>query len=133
MFEDGLAKLLNDDVFYDKVVELEEVAKRKEVERETRKAVREQHTEALVAWKKLEGERKERNTEIRRTHQEAVIEWEKERDAAKAEKRQPRWVKPKQPKLEAAIPRPKKVDLAETDKDEEDIECELDGEEDFDS
>jgi hypothetical protein len=43
MFGDGLAKLLDDNVFYDKVVELEEAVKRKEGERETWKAAREQH------------------------------------------------------------------------------------------
>ena len=86
MFGDGLAKLLDNNVFYDKVVEMEEAGKRKEGERENRKIAREQHEEALAAWKKQEERQKERNTVIRAAHQEAVRQWENERDTAKAEK-----------------------------------------------
>lgn len=56
-----------------------------------------------------------------RPRSEAVIEWEKEQDTAKAEKRRPGWAKPKQQKLEAAkpaTPRPKKVDMADTEEEE---------------
>jgi hypothetical protein len=88
--------------------------------------------EALVVWKSLEGKRKECNAEIQRAHQEAVIEWEKEWDTAKAEKKWSRWAKLKQQKLEAAIPRLKKVDLVDTKEEEEDIKGKLNDEVDFD-
>ena len=132
MFSDGLAKLLDDDVFYDKVVEMEEAVKRKEGERENRKIAREQRVEALAAWKKQEERQKEHNTMIQVAHQEAVRQWENKWDTAKSEKWRVRWGKPKQGKLEAAIPRPKKVDLGNTDEEDVNEREPDDHEEDFD-
>ena len=65
--------------------------------------------EALVAWKMLERERKERNAAIRKPHQEAVMELENERDAAKAEKRRPRWAKQKQQSWRLQFPDQKRL------------------------
>lgn len=54
-------------------------------------------------------------------YHEAVKQWEHERDAAKVEKRRPRWNKPKMGPLEKIIPGPKKPELEETDDEEEEV------------
>ena len=127
MFGDGMAKLLDGDVFFNKVVEMDEVAKKKVEEKEERQMAREAHAEALAAWKKLEEERKGRNSEIRRAYLDAVKQWEDERDAAKSEKRRVRWTKPKQGKMEKGIPRPKKPEIGGSDGEDE-LQAELDQE-----
>jgi hypothetical protein len=81
--------------------------------------VREAHAQALAVWKKLEERRKEHNMEIRRAYQEGMKEWEVEHDVAKSENRQAGWTKPKQGKLEKAIPWPKKPEIEESDEEEE--------------
>jgi hypothetical protein len=119
VFGDGMAKLLDDDVFFNKVVEMEEAAKRKEEDKKERQIAREAHAEALVEWKKLEDGRKERNVEIRRAYLDATKLWEAEREVAKSEKRRARWTKPKQGKMEKAIPRPKKLEIEGSDGEDE--------------
>ena len=74
VFGDRMAKLLDDDVFFNKVVELDEAAKKMAEEKEERQIAREAHAEALAAWKKPEEERKECNTKIRRAYLEAVVQ-----------------------------------------------------------
>ena len=119
LFGDGMAKLLDDDNFFDNVVKLDEAAKKKREEKEEWQIAREAHAQALAAWKKLEERRKEHNAEIRRAYQEGVKEWEVERDVAKSENRRAGWTKPKQGKLEKAIPWPKKPEIEESDEEEE--------------
>src|SRR5258707_3238716 len=114
-----MAKLLDSDDFFNNVVRLDEAAKKKQEEKEEQWLARETHAQALAAWKRLEEERKECNTEIRGAYQDAVKEWEDERDAAKSEGRRARWTKPKQGKLESAIPWPKKPEIAESDEEDD--------------
>jgi len=119
VFGDGMAKLLDDDVFFNKVVELEEAAKRKEEDKKEWQIARESYAETLVQWKKLENERKGRNTEVQKAHLDATRLWEAEREVAKSEKRRPQWTKPKQGKIEKAIPRSKKPEVEESDGEDE--------------
>jgi hypothetical protein len=120
LFGDGMAKLLDGDDFFNSVVRLDEAAKKKREDKEEWRLARETHAQALATWKRLEEERKERNAETRRAYQDAVKGWEAERDAAKSEGRKVGWTKPKQGKLESAIPRPKKPEIADSDEELED-------------
>ena len=67
----------------------------------------------------MEEEWRSKDDVIQKAHQDAVQEWEAERDIAKQERRKLSWNKPKHPKLEPTIPRPKKPMEDEPEDDEE--------------
>lgn len=119
IFSDGMAKPLDDDVFFEKIVELDEAAKKKAAEKEESQMARGAHAEALAAWKKLEEERNECNGEIWRAYLEAVKQWEDECNATKLEKRQVQWTKPKQRKMERGTPWPKRPETGGSDGEDE--------------
>jgi len=84
-------------------------------------------------------DRKERNGELRSEWAKEVRRWEVERNRAKCERTKPRWLKPKMPAMEGAIPKPKVADFEEEsegdeemegdedEEDEEDVERSIDG------
>ncbi|KAF5375698.1 hypothetical protein D9615_009380 [Tricholomella constricta] len=123
IFGDGLAKVLDADEFYNKVVQLEEAAEKAQEEKEERRKRRETHSEALAEWKRQDKVRVERNNERRKTHQEDVEVWQREADQAKAERRRPS-KKPqlKDYRIEKALPRPQKPEADEEDEDNDDEE-----------
>ncbi|KAF9560998.1 hypothetical protein CPC08DRAFT_707723 [Agrocybe pediades] len=129
IFGDGMAKLLHEEEIFNKVIALDEEAKRKAEEKEDRRLARENHAQALADWKKHEDLRKERNAALRETYHEALAQWEKEREVAKVEKRRPRWNKPKLGAVEKATPRPKKPMLGSDEEDDYELDDgERDGE-----
>jgi hypothetical protein len=119
LFGDGYGKLLSGDEFYNSTIEIEEQAKQKAAEKVERARKREEHATVVAEWKNNEAERKARNEEVRMVHQDAVKAWEAERDLAKAQRRKPRWTKPKQGLLEKPVPRPKKPEGDESGTEEE--------------
>ncbi|KAG6822878.1 hypothetical protein H0H92_012198, partial [Tricholoma furcatifolium] len=56
IFGDGLAKVLDADEFYNKVVDLEEAAEKADEEKEERRKRREAHSEALAKWRQQDKE-----------------------------------------------------------------------------
>lgn len=64
---------------------------------------------------KKENKRKEKNTKLQANWVKAVKLWEAECDASKAEKRRPRWLKPKRGKLIPQLSRPRARILRMTD------------------
>jgi hypothetical protein len=112
LFGDGLPKLLDDDVFFNKVTEHEAEKKRKADAKEDRRLLREAHATSLAEWKKQEDERKEKNKETRLVYQQAVQAWEAERDLAKLQHRKAGWTKPKQGIILKPLPRPVREQIA---------------------
>jgi hypothetical protein len=108
---DGKAKLFSGDEFYNLCVEDEEKRQQEEAEAKQRKAHRENHAVALVAWREECEAVRERNRDKRQCFDEATRRWEEERGMAKSDKRrfdqpQPKW---KQDFAPEALPaRPKK-------------------------
>ncbi|KAI6162811.1 hypothetical protein EDD17DRAFT_1507684 [Pisolithus thermaeus] len=86
----GLPRLLTGDEFYSQVVEFE----------------KEGRAEVTTAWKVAEIARREHNKVQRQEYKVELTAWVVERDAAKLEKRQPRWGQPKLGKLEPPLPKP---------------------------
>jgi hypothetical protein len=106
----GLPCLLSEDVFYEKVVDLEATHGQVEQEKLERLQVRGERAGLLVEWKKQQEARK---AEIawRAEWELEKQEWEAEKVAAKATKKKFGKKKPTLGKLSAAIPRPQIVTM----------------------
>lgn len=103
---DGLPRCLTADDFFEKVQEYTERQAQEEVAKERRREQRGQYAAALDGWKKLEAERKKREASRTSEFAKEMVEWKEEQALAKAEKRRPRWMKPKRGPRQAAIPKP---------------------------
>ena len=116
---DGKAKLFTDDEFYNLCIEDEQEREKDTADKEQQHIQRETHIAALMEWKKKNDAIRNRNEEKKATFNEALKAWEDDRDAAKREKRRPRWTKPrwKGYSPEVLIQCPKRVE-AEDDDDE---------------
>ncbi|KAG0700882.1 hypothetical protein DFH29DRAFT_806981 [Suillus ampliporus] len=112
---DGMPRLLTGDEFYNQVSEHRRAAEEEAAAKEVRQIEREGRAAAMAVWKEAEAAQLKRNEERRATYKEEVRLWEEERDCAKLEKRQPRWTKPKQGKLESPLPKPTLDDVEEDD------------------
>ncbi|RPD75015.1 hypothetical protein L226DRAFT_570685 [Lentinus tigrinus ALCF2SS1-7] len=116
---DGLPHLLTHNDFVSHVEQAERAQEDAKAQREARKVEREQYQRALVKWKKAEEERKARNKERKSKWPAEKEAWEAERKLACAEKREPRWEKPKLG-LESPLQRPRmKAAVAEQDQEQE--------------
>jgi hypothetical protein len=115
---DGLPRLLSGDEFYEKVVVYEEERKKAVAEKKSRKIEREQRTEVLLEWKKLEEGRKNENKARRAKYQTAMEQWKEAKAKARVEKTKFNELQPRLGKLLPAIPRPV-VNAQEKDGDED--------------
>lgn len=80
---------------------------RSEKEKEVRHQAREERTEIIKEWTKLEEQRKMQNTARVLRYKEAVILWEREKAKVKAAGRKFGQRKPLRGKLVGLIPKPK--------------------------
>lgn len=103
---DGLPRLLSGDEFYEKVVEHTAWQKREAQEKATRKSEREKRAEAMAAWRTRDAERIKENNAIRAKFKADVEEWNHEKAKAKAERRKFTVLKPRQPPIKRALPKP---------------------------
>jgi hypothetical protein len=122
---DGKAKFFSGDDFYALCVEDERKRAEEEALAEQKKNQRENHSAALVAWKKECEAVKERNKQRKEAFDIAVKGWEAERDSAKKEGRRPGWLQPRWKKdfePEKLPERPKKQMEDEGGEDDDDDE-----------
>ncbi|KAL4253004.1 Centromere and Transposable Element-Derived Protein [Pleurotus pulmonarius] len=109
VFGDGMPKLLDGDTFFRVVEEKEAEMQREASERERKRQLRDEHSQALREWAKLEEKKKAHNRKLDVAYHAAVKTWEHENTAAKAAKRKPGWPKPKKADFPygSPIPRPR--------------------------
>lgn len=125
---DGLPRCLTADDFFAKVQEFVEKQAQDEVARARRKEDRGHHTAALANWKRLEDERKKRESVKSKEYAEATEQWKAEKLLARAEKRKPRLQKPVRALQEPAIPKPLRPSEVADDLEEFDINIDDDSE-----
>ncbi|KAK0477711.1 hypothetical protein EDD18DRAFT_1087586 [Armillaria luteobubalina] len=112
-FGDGMAKLVTSNEFMGGVKEYNKEAERQQNAKTVREEVTQLYKEAMTKWTEQEKQCLKWNKKKQAKHKEQVAAWEKEQDMAKAEKRRPRWAKPKIAEfgLESIADRPKKKDF----------------------
>jgi hypothetical protein len=123
---DGKAKLLTQDDIFASVQEYEK-ARDDAAMAETRKKVsRESYKGAVTIWRVRDDDRKSANRALKQAWEKEVQLWEIERDSAKSDRRKPRWTKPKMPKMDKGVLKPKMADFeAGDDEGDEDDNDEL--------
>ena len=86
LMSDGLPVLLTDDFFYERVVEFEAEAKRKEVEMKAKRQVRADKSKANDDWIKEHEQREKENAKKWKAYLEALKEWEEHKAKWAADK-----------------------------------------------
>ena len=116
---DGLPRCLTGDEFFTRVQEFVQKQIQEEVRKARKRKEKEDCNTVLAEWKRLEGERKEK--EKTRQFAEEMKIWKDEQTLAKLEKRKPRWGKPKRGARLPAIPKPTKPQASDDGLEEIDI------------
>ena len=118
---DGLPRCLTEDEFFCRVQEFVRRQVQEEVERAQRRKEKEDYATALMDWKRLETERKEREKERTRQYAEEMRKWKEEQSLARLEKRKPCLSRPKRGARQPAFPKPTKLQVVDEDVEEIDI------------
>lgn len=121
VFGDGMPKLLDGEEFYQIVEVNEETMQQKAKAKEEKEHQRKAHSEELKQWKVVDDQREAHNKEQDAVYHTALRTWEHERNDAKAGKRKPCWLRPKQSEFgyEGPIPKPMPVSADVDDYDDE--------------
>jgi hypothetical protein len=132
---DGCLKLLTQDEIF-KGIEDWHKACDEEAEAELKKKeVKVKYDATCETWKVLEVQQKVRNNALLKEWEKDMRKWQEERESTKYDHQRPRWKKPRKPKVEKMIPKPKKANFVVDSNsdgvglDEEEEEDEVDTEE----
>ncbi|KAF9233941.1 hypothetical protein BU15DRAFT_90161 [Melanogaster broomeanus] len=103
---DSLPRLLTDDEFYNRMVEHQNACKAEKAAQEDRHKQKDEQSELLTEWRKVETEWKKWNNARREAYHGAMCLWKEESELAKRERRRVAWAKPKLGKMEPQPPKP---------------------------